>query len=266
MKKFLAAVLAIICLVALVACGAGEQTPPEPTEDVPEAVESTDVSIETPYCDLVVTKEFADNVKSKVISEDPYTVSFRMISDDTELFSISFGGETEMLLGTLQLENENVVLYADYNDLDRENENYETYCTYQEGISTIINHLSSDYDFIVNEITDWVDPSTFDIQTPVVTMKYPNRWKEKVTIDVSEEAVKFSCNGEKLFDIVFSECDGFILGTYKDTPIYVKDYTINKGSYSEAQYLELCTMQEDMNVILQGLLEDSNFEIVYAAP
>lgn len=261
MKKVLIYLLAIMCLIALTACGKSEQTALKPTENVPEVVESTDVSIETPYCDLVVTKEFADNVKSEVSSEDPYTVSFRMISDDTELFSILFGGETENLLGTLQLENENVVLYAEFNDFDSENENFGTYCTYQDGINTIIQHLISDCDFVVNDIIEWEDTSTFDIQTPVVTMKYPNKWKEKVTVDVSDDAVKFSCNGTKLFDLCFVDCDGYLLGTYKDTPIYIVDYSISKSNYSEEQYSELCTMQDDVNVILQALMKDSNFKL-----
>lgn len=261
MKKFLAVLMAILCLAALVACSDDEQTPPEATEEVPGIVESTDISIETPYCDLVVTKEFAENVKSEVSSEEPYTVSFRMISDDVELFSIIFGGETEDLLGTLLLENENVVMYAAFNEFDSEDENFETYCSYQEGISTIIEHLISDNDFIVNEIIEKEDTSTFDIKTEVVTMKYPDKWKDKVTVEVTDEAVKFSCGNVQLFDLSFVDCDGCLFGTYKDTPIYVVDYALNKANYSEEQYIELCTMQEDVNVILQALMVDSNFEL-----
>ena len=254
MKKLIAIILAVLCLLALTACGGGGQPPVnDPNAELP------DVVIKTPYCDLVVTGEFAENVKDVVSAKNPYTISFRMKSDDTELFSIVFGGEGEDLLGTLISEKENTVIYAAFNDFDSEDENYETYCMYQEGFNTIIEHLISDNDFVANEIIEWEDTGTFNIKTPVVTMKYPSKWKDKVTIEVVEDSVKFSCNGEKLFDLYFVECDGYLLGMYKDTPIYIVDYSLDKAKYSEEQYLELCAMQEDVNVILYALMEDSSF-------
>ena len=86
-------------------------------------------------------------------------------------------------------------------------------------------------------------------------MKYPAKWQDKVEISVSDEGVKFSASGVPLFDLVFAEGDGFLLGTYNGTPIYIVDYPVETE--------EMLAMQEDVNVILQYLIEDSNFKINY---
>ena len=44
-----------------------------------------------------------------------------------------------------------------------------------------------------------------------------------------------------------------LLGTYKDTPIYIVDYPVETD--------EQAAMQEDVNVILQYLMEDPKFTI-----
>ena len=137
--------------------------------------------------------------------------------------------------------------------LDSSNKNYDTYCGYQEAVNTIMTHLASDYTFKINELVEDGDTSTFDIETSVVTMKYPNKWKDKVQVKVSDEGVKFSNDGTPLFDLNFIECDGYLLGTYKNTPIYVVDYTVKTD--------EQIAMQQDINVILQNLMSDSNFVI-----
>ena len=42
--------------------------------------------------------------------------------------------------------------------------------------------------------------AVFDIDTRIVTMKYPAKWREDVQIDVSDDGVRFSNNGTALFD------------------------------------------------------------------
>ena len=256
MKKILLFLMAVLCLIMITACANDAQSAKND-----DTRGHREVSIETPYCDLVVTKEFNKKVENVVSEDNPYTVSFRMKSDDTELFSIVFGDKTENLLGTLVLDDENVVIYATFNEFESTDAHYETYCKYQEEINVIVQHLISDYDFIVNEVVELEDTSTFDINTSLVSMKYPAKWKDKVTIDVSDDSVKFSRNGEPLFDICFYECDGLLLGQYKETPVYVVYHTINKSNYSEEDLFEMDTMQDDVNVIFQALMDDSNFAV-----
>jgi hypothetical protein len=51
------------------------------------------------------------------------------------------------------------------------------------------------------------DDSTFDIETNLGTLKYPNKWKEKVLIEVTDEKVCFSKDGVQLFDLFFKDSD-----------------------------------------------------------
>ena len=111
----------------------------------------------------------------------------------------------------------------------------------------------NDYTFVVGDALEKEDSSTLDISTSIVTMKYPSKWREKVQIEVEDNGVKFSNNGTMLFDLMFIECDGYLLGTYSGTPIYIVDYSVNND--------EQAIMQEDVNVILQYLMEDKNFII-----
>ena len=84
-------------------------------------------------------------------------------------------------------------------------------------------------------------------------MKYPAKWREDVQIDVSDDGVRFSNNGTALFDLLFHECDGYLLGSYNGTPIYIIDYPVDDA--------EQANMQEDVNVILQYLMDDPSFQI-----
>ncbi|MDO4811339.1 MAG: hypothetical protein Q3985_05265 [Eubacteriales bacterium] len=243
MKKYLSAFLMMLCIVLLCACG-------EQAESNGVAIDGA--TVQTPYAELTVPADYEDHVTTTVVSQEPYVLSFSA-KDGTQLFTLSFGKESEDLLGTLKLDDQNVVIYAAFNELDKKNENYAAYSEYQDGINTILQGMIANNDFAAGEIIEYVDNSTFDIKTPVVTMKYPMRWKDKVQIDVSEEAVKFSSNGTKLFDLLFVECDGYLLGKYKDMPIYIVDYNVATD--------EEIAMQDDVNVILEHLTEDTSFVI-----
>lgn len=211
------------------------------------------ICITTPYADLYVPAEFEGNVINEVISEDPYILKFKTVSDNIELFDISFNGSGDILVGTLVNENENTVIYMDLPELDRENENYDIYEQYQSGINTIISHLVSDYEFYVDLIIESGSNDLLSVETEYVTIHYPAKWQDKVQIIYEDDSVQFINNGTPLFDLVFKECDGFLLGTYKDTPIYIIEYKIETD--------EQAAMKNDVNVILQYLMEDSNFVI-----
>ena len=145
--------------------------------------------------------------------------------------------------------------------LDATNPNFETYCNYQGEINSILQEwVRSDY-FVADEIVAPEDSSVFDIKTDVVTLKYPTKWKDKVEIDISPESVKFSSDGMPIFDLYFEKCDGFLLGTYNGTPIYVVDYLIQENKCGDYEYRDLCAMQENINVIIHYLMEDSCFVI-----
>ena len=234
--------LFLCCAFCLCSCG----------EDV--------ITIETPYFPLTVPGEFDGNVSYQIINENPYTISFSA-SDGTALFSLHFGEKTDNLIGTVPGETENIVLYATFADLDETSSRYDVYCRYQNGINTIIDYLVDDQGLLINEILEFDDGSTFEIQTSLTTLHYPNKWKDLVTVDVSDGMVQFSYKGEKLYDLVFSVCDGTLLGTYSGTPIYIVSYTVDSTKYSEDENYTISALCHDVNVILSHLMEDPNFSV-----
>lgn len=240
MKKLYAVLFCVALTGLLCACGK--------SNDGSSVINNSVIT--TPYAELTVPETFNENVQITVTSENPYVIMFAA-KDGTELFSMHFGQEAECFLGTLPGDKEKVSVYASFAELDQSSENYDVYCNYQESINTIIEGLMTQSGMIVDEIVEYEYTSTFDIKTDVVTMKFPTKWRESVEVEVSEEGVKFSSDGTPLFDFMFVECDGFLVGTYRETPIYIVEYPVETEQQAE--------IQVDMNVILQNLIQDPNF-------
>lgn len=235
--------------------GAPTESKPEeadaPTESKPEGEDF--VIISTPYADLRLPASFDKAVSHEETSNEPYVITFKSRTDETELFSIIFNGTGEYLVGTLMGEEKNTVVHANTNDLDQNDQNYESNLFYQEQLYLILGYLAEDYNLVPEEAIDDEDPTDFEIQTSLVTLYYPSRWKEKVEIEVLDNGVKFSAAGTPLFDLMFEECDGYLLGTYQETPIYMVEYPVETE--------EQAAMQAGVNTILQHLTEDPSFTI-----
>lgn len=292
MKQTLALILALLCLLALCACGAPEET--EPSQALPTGGESFPASsavpssgatlpatteetpaistersepaqtepaeaffaIETPWVTLRAPEEYESAVQSSVVSAEPYLLAFAA-KDGTPLYTLHFNDETDELLGSLSLEDGDLALYAEFAKLDPNRADYNDCVRCQLGINTIIENLVRDYDFRVDELP--IDRNAFAIETRVVTLQYPAKWQDRVTVDVSEERVCFSCGGTRLFDLLFTGQEGYLLGSYDGTPISVVTYDVDKTGRSEEELSELYAMQEQVNFIIQHLMADGKF-------
>ena len=266
MKKIILMLLCLVMVLSFCACRAGEDPVQEPSSNEEESTlpensveEEKTTTLNTPYIDLQIPASYEGKVDAEVTDE---TVVFKM-KDGTELYTLYFGEATENLIGTILLEDKNVVLYASFTELNSEDEKYMEYAQHQEGINTILHNLMKNENFVINEVVEYEDPTMFDIKTDLVTLKYPNKWKDKVKVEVTDDIVKFTCGKEKLFDLVFKECDGYLLGTYDNTPIYIISYEFDETKYSEDEKMDLYGMAEDVNVILQHLAEDPKFQTSY---
>lgn len=250
MKKTLFIISVLIILTCLFGCGKSETgTPHDTTESVNVQDETTAAEteiegtfdIETQYAVLKYPLKWKDSV-DVVVSDDKVTFS----SNGTYLFDIVYNSSEGTLLGTLITDDYNV--YVNVVDTDLED---ETFCEMQEDINVILHNLIEDYNFIAGEKVIRADELTFKIETPVVTLKYPKRWENKVTVVVTDNSVSVSNALGNLFDLNFYECDGVLLGYYNNVPIYVVDYEVDDVMSSE--------MIEDINVIFSHLQEDPNF-------
>ena len=254
MKRIIALLLAVLAMFLLCSCKAGYDKLSDSPENVSE--------IPTPYTDLKLSESIAENVYYEVTSQKPYTINFRAKEDGTELFTFVFGGVGDEFLGTLTGEKENTAVYFTLAELNEKSDNYAEYAEYQAGANDIIASLLENKNFLAGEDVKWEPTGTFDIKTPIVTLKYPLKWKDKVKVDVSDEAVKFSYKDVKLFDIYFKEAEnGSLLGTYGKTPLYAVSYTPDEKKLDEEQLEEYSAMQYAINVILNNLKKDKKFTI-----
>ena len=256
-KKILVISLAIVCLACVVIfvvvvpknCSSGITNGGEVDESL--------VTVSTPYADLKVTKTFSDKTENKVASEEPYTVAFTTKNGDA-LFSVVFNEESDFQLCTFKKDGKDVSAYAKMGKLDEKSPKYDENCILQEEVNVIKENLIADYVSPPKESQKTTDDAeTYDIETPVGTVKYPAMWKDKVKTEKTGNTVKFSNDGTPLFDLVFEKCDGYLLGTYQDTPVYVVYYDVKTD--------EQHAMVDDLNVILQSLMSDKNFTVRYGS-
>ena len=170
---------------------------------------------------------------------------------EISLFDLTFNSDEGNVLGTVKSERGNTVVRIVNYPIETENENLYLM---KEDINVTLQYLNEDYDFVPNEVIMAEDDSVFDIITPIATLKYPNKWKDTVDVEVLDYQVSFSNNGTPLFDIVYTECDGYLFGRYNNYPVYIVDYLVNTEEQEK--------MKEDVNVILDNLMKDGNF-VVY---
>ena len=240
MKKWPCLVLCALLTVALLtACGGGETKEPETGEK-----EETVFVTETPYGDVVFPQKWEDTVKIAA-EEEPYTLHFS--AGDAGLFDLIFVEDQD---GT----KVEVFTY----DLDKQLENYDDCCQMQEDVNVTLSHLTLPYEY---SGTKTEDEPTFEIATDLVTLCYPERWKDQVTVETAEDGVKFSCGDTPVFDVMFGGEEGFLLGTFRDTEIRAVVYDVEPGDVSESEYDAICQMHEDINVILEHLMENANFQV-----
>lgn len=263
MKK-LGIIISAIIIIAAALSACGESKPgSSATADEAETFVSVNneetQEVSTPYATLKVPAAFKDNVTHKVTKESPYTLNFSA-KDGTNLFDLVFNGKGDTLLGTIEGDKENTVLYANLAKLDEKSENYAQYSEFQEGLGTITGNLKKDYAFTPNVVVEKEDETTYDIPTDVVTLKYPARWKDKIKVKSDSKTASFTSGNVKLFDICFFESNsGFRIGAYGETPVYLVTYEFDKKTKESKNYQELAQMQDDVNVIIENLKADTRF-------
>lgn len=248
MKRTIALLLSMLLLFALTACEerlqeSSETSKPEQTQELKEEIESTYI-VSAGGLELKYPEKWRNKV---TVAVGDNRVCFSC--GDAKLFDLVFNREEGSVFGTVRGEEYTVIYAVDY-PIEKDNDDL---CRMQSDINVILDNLIADYDFVPGAALEKEDSSTIDIETSVVTLEYPAKWKGKVQIDISEDLVSFSNDGTPLFDLVFSECEGYLLGTYKDTPIYFVEFPVNDD--------EQTAMIDDVNVIFEHLSDDPNFVI-----
>lgn len=273
-KQFFAGI--ILAMILLAGCtvnpdnpeGTTRGAPPEPTlpvitGSVPDTVPSVPASetdparTETEPTDVtgnpdeitvsvrgIVLKYPAKWLDVLTIETEEDAVHFSSL--DVPLFDLFFDGRGKTL-GTLQSKDS---LRVGLEMFTQDQEDLRI-SSMRDDVNYILDNLRADYGFVVAK----EDPSdagdVFPIETSVVTLYYPAKWKDSVEIEVKEDSVLFSAEGTKLFELVFRESEGYYLGSYNETPIWLRTYELSDDTHF--------AMQEDVNVIVEHLLKDERF-------
>ena len=268
MKKTAMILLVTICILSLAACaatggnGGGTSSAPE-VSDSPETHDAApDTSVDgyfavpTQYGAIFVPERYFGAISASVKDSDPNTVEFIDAEDGTGLFRILFGKETSIPVTTMNKNGTEVEVFAEFCELDPTADNHDRHLEYQEVLNDIISYFENG-----PESPDSTDDknSVFDIETAFMTLKYPAKWRDKVTVDVTDLEVSFRCGEHRLFDVLFGSENGFCVGTLRGMPIYIQTYEFDESSMTEEEFLELCEMQEDMNVLIDRLAEVDEF-------
>lgn len=105
-----------------------------------------------------------------------------------------------------------------------------------------------------------------DIETKYGTLYYPQKWKEYLTVEITNEertVCFYARTGEKtahLFDVFFGEETGGYLGTIQNEDaenvnVSMLVYELNEEEWTQEEKQFLDSMQEDANWLIQNLPE-----------
>lgn len=250
MKRLLAVILATLFICGIFAACGDDKKGKEGSDEL--------FTIETKYADLRYPSKWEDKVKVDILDDSIDTVRFS--SGGKNVFDISFtDGDT--ILGTLKTDEGTVDVYVLFYELDKKDKYYEDYAAMQDDVNVITENLAKDYDFSIGTPLLEDDGKTFAIETEIVTMYYPQRWKDSIKVEADDKAVAFSCDGTPLFTIHFGAEKGELLGTYNGTKLWLETFDFDQKKLSAEQIAMYEAMQEDVNVILQNLYDDDKFEL-----
>ena len=98
-----------------------------------------------------------------------------------------------------------------------------------------------------------------EIVSDITTFYYPEKWKEDITVGKNENTVSFTSNGTRLFDFIFGDTKGTLLGYYDGVEVRIVSYEIVEVNYTEDEYLTLRAMQEDIDIVIEHLIDDKKF-------
>lgn len=139
------------------------------------------------------------------------------------------------------------------------------------GAMIVSNNKNNNVENTTEEIKFYsYDDETFVINTKYCDLQYPITWEEYTEIVIKDEEpyvvefyVKTADTNVHLFDLSFGKTDAYYLGTLKDSDVdlYLENYVIDENTMTNEEYNRCCAMEEDINVLISKLIEDSNFEI-----
>lgn len=204
-----------------------------------------------------------------------YQVSFsaNTTAGKRQLFDLFFGAGDGYLLGYIDALDTRVPVYIQSYGFPQDafaKEEFDMLCAMQEDVNVIIENLTKEYNLSDVPAPDTDDDATFTIDTKYAKLEYPQKWENRVDINVTDSgtkvsfAMRSSAGKLPLFDLVFGSGDGFLLGLLPDgnakVELWIVSYDVDRSKLSLSEFEEFCAMQEDVNVIISKLVDNYGLE------
>lgn len=111
--------------------------------------------IETKFGNLSYPEKWKDLVKTEITDGEVYTVSFSGKTENgyVPIFDLNFNGGDGYLLGTMKVDGQDVSIYFNEHEIDKESmseEEYNNCCNMCEDVNVTLEYLAKDYGFSFN--------------------------------------------------------------------------------------------------------------------
>lgn len=234
--------------------------------------------IETPIIDLMYRSTAVNCLRAVVSDTEPYEVTILADLDkttDIELLSFYFNREIGTNLGKIKDEDGNIVTvsFEKYGFEDRsvlsESDIERLKMTQEDLLDDIVANLP--YVEIAEQVSkENIENEYITIETSYTQLLYPKKWEEYLETEIIETdvlSVVFYChlpNREKveLFSYIFGDSADMLIGKLDGTEIGISFSELNNAAdWSNEEKQIFYEMQEDMNIIIDGLAQNESFQI-----
>ncbi len=263
-------------------------TEPEPPIKVPEETESVyeDVQVQTAYCDLFYSGQWADSMRTERITEDfAETILFYGTAEGTEtaLFAVYFASATDnsFPVGVYSTaDGLTVDISAEIFELENKgwtDAGFGQICAMQEQVNYVIAKLKETTQTEPPvQVPEETEPVYEDVQVQTAYCKlfYSGQWAdsmrtERITEDFAETILFYgTAEGTEtaLFAVHFADAtdSSFPVGAYSTADgltvdISVEIFEMEVGGWTDTGFELICTMQEQVNYVLEKLEETEGF-------
>lgn len=266
--------------------GTVETAPTETTgtaNTVPQETEAPEKTLEvvTDYGTFLLSGHWTGEMRTQIINDGVYTIrAYGQIGSQQEqhLFDVCFGGSNGDSVGYIvdgngQLLEVNIVL-SDFapDESWAETETLEFY-----GMQDEVNSIIGQLELVTEDLENYENTAASrQVETPYLTLSYPERWGEQIRTEVSgEDTVTVSFYGTPsgveechLFDIILAGSGENAVGIYTTadgTEITVEAANFSEGpdeSWDEQAALEMYAMLDIINDILLALEQSGSFAYI----
>lgn len=265
-----------------------ENTRPEPPVKVPEVTEPVyeDVEVQTTYCKLFYSGQWADSIRTERITRDfTETILFYGTAEGKEavLFAVYFAGTTDNSypVGVYStVDGLMVDISAEIFELEAggwTDTGFDQICAMQEQVNYVIEKLEGIiHKEPVIQLPEATEPvcEDVDVQTTYCKLYYSGQWAgsirtEHILGDFTETVLFYgTAEGKEtaLFAVYFADAtdNSFPVGAYLATDdlmvdISIEIFELENTGWTNNGFYQICTMQEQVNYLIEKLLETEGF-------